>query len=402
MTLGRPQAPACIACSKAKRRCGREIPSCRRCRIRHAPCTYPSPSPSRVSPTQTSREAPLTPPNDHAQINRATPLETRQISSPSALSAPSAQQQQQPGLPWFLSPSAWDVDHVPVPEDARCVYPTSGVEYFVDKMKTWFDQWASENQCPIIHPRLYGSDLPNPLQSALATWITYRAAVTPTSSRIALQMAKDWSQALVDTQSVPDLFESNGPCLITHLSRTQSLLLFELICLFDGDVASRAHGELILPVLVNWVDALFRKAKIDASAEHFLDPEALLNQPSITQLATDGTHASKWRAWILSESIRRTWIAASLLNAAFGMMKDVYTVCPGSIIFTLRTGLWSAAGPREWLLAIEKESSVKEVVSCRRLDTLYTTAKPSDVDEFGQALLAYSRGQEALEDWLGA
>jgi hypothetical protein len=177
--------------------------------------------------------------------------------------------------------------------------------------------------------------------------------------------------------------------------------MFELICLFDGDVASRAHGESILPVLVNWVDALFRKAKIDASTEHHLDPEALLNQPSITQLATDGTNASNWRAWILSESIRRTWLAASLLNAAFGMMKDVYTVCPGSIIFSLRTGLWSAAGPREWLTAVEKESSVKEVVSCRRLDTLYTTAKASDVDELGQVLLAYSRGQEALEDWIG-
>jgi hypothetical protein len=213
-------------------------------------------------------------------------------------------------------------------------------------------------------------------------------------------MARDWSQNLVEDQSISESFDNGSIDLIAHLARTQALLIFELVCLFDGDVRSRAHSEALLPTLNSWAELVMRKAKEDASADQPLDPEQLLNQPQITQLRSDGTTASSWRAYILSESIRRIWVITRLTDAAYWILKNGFCVCPGSIAFTARNGVWDASSPREWLAAFESDSTIKTIIACQRLDAVVLGAKPSDVDDLGQALLAYGRGREALDDWL--
>ncbi|KAF4415825.1 hypothetical protein FACUT_13094 [Fusarium acutatum] len=400
----KPHTAACIACSKAKRRCGRELPSCRRCRIRKMSCSYPT----RVILSRGLLAEAFTPPVDYPNSDLAPTFDNQTPSHEvtSMLVLPSNDDvnwhNSQTGQPWFLEPQSWDPTQSLTPEDGSFPYPISGLELFLDKLRGWVDKWALENHCPLIHLRLYGSELPSPLQFALGAWNTYRSSATSTSTKIALLMARDWSRNLVDDQSVSEAFENGSIDIISHLARTQALLIFELICLFDGDIRSRVHSEAFLTTLKSWGDLLIQKAKEDTSINQPMGQGEPLNQSRITQLRSDGSTPSSWRAYILSESIRRTWVITVLTEAAYWLLKSGSRACPGSLIITARKGVWDAQSPQDWVAALESASSIGTVVNCQDLDAVILGAKPVDVDDIGLALFAYGRGQEALYDWVNS
>ncbi|EXK24150.1 hypothetical protein FOMG_19111 [Fusarium oxysporum f. sp. melonis 26406] len=400
----KPQAAACVACSKAKRRCGRELPSCRRCRIRKAPCSYPT----RVVLSRASLTETLTPPVDQSSsdLSPAFDDQTLLLGVTTLPALPSNDDPNwhysQTALPWFLEPQSWDPMLSVMTEDGRLTYPVSGIEFFLDKLREWINKWALENHCPFIHHRLYGAELPNPLEFALGTWNTYHSSANSTGTKIALKMARDWSQNLVEGQSLSESFDNGSTDLTSHLARTQALLIFQIICLFDGDIQSRVHGEAFLTTLISWAALLIQKAKEDAATDQPIDPGELLNESQITRLHSNGTTTSSWKAYILSESIRRTWVITVLTDAAYWILKNGSSVCRGSLTITARRGVWDALSPREWVAAFESASTIKRVVNCQHLDTVILGAKPLDVDEIGLALFAYGRGQEALNDWLNA
>ncbi|KAL0936755.1 RNA polymerase ii mediator complex component [Colletotrichum truncatum] len=304
--------------------------------------------------------------------------------------------------PWFLEPSSWEIDFKAVGEDDRICYPDSGLDNFIAQMRSWLDQWTSENRCPFIHSRLYGSNIPSSLQHGLAAWQVYRAATTPTSERIALRMAESWSQNIVQEKALSDNLHNAGelPDLLEQLGRTQALLIFQVIGLFDGDVRARAKAEGLLSIVSRWANELLGIAGAQVSSDHLENPDELLNSPQIDRLRSCGTPASTWKAWILSESIRRLWIVATLTEAAFLIHQQGFATCPGSISFTARSGLWDAPSHHAWLAGLTKSNTVKIPVFCRRLDTLLDEARALDVDEFTQTVLAYGRGREAVEDWV--
>jgi hypothetical protein len=51
---------------------------------------------------------------------------------------------------------------------------------------------------------------------------------------------------------------------------------------------------------------------------------------------------------------------------------------------------------------LQESSTAKHPVFCRGLDRLLDEARPSAVDDFTRALLAYGRGLEAVEDWVAS
>ncbi|KAI6779100.1 uncharacterized protein J7T54_007555 [Emericellopsis cladophorae] len=199
--------PACTACSKSKRKCSRQLPSCRRCRVQNLSCTYP--------------------------VTRSSPnLSPTCESVPLATSGDS--------FSWFLAPASWDIDHVPIGEDDRITYPDSGLEYFLDQLGLWLDQWMNENHCAFIHAHLL---------------------------------------ALMDESGTNNH-------VIDKLARVQALLVFQAIGLFEGHVRARGHAESVLSTLTTWADALLESAAAQVAAPaHRSDPRTLLNQPQITQSA---------------------------------------------------------------------------------------------------------------------
>ncbi|KAI9150529.1 Transcription factor gsfR2 [Paramyrothecium foliicola] len=395
--------PACVACGKAKRKCSKELPACARCRVKKARCAYPM-APILVTPadhgfmTDTNQSAARTPTvHDDSSVNQE---------SPSPYTGPAAAVQIPEAAfvetPWFLAQSSWEIDHIRIEEDNHITYPDSGLDFFFDQMTSWLDQWTKENHCAFIHARLYGTDLPNPLQYAFATWQTYRSATTKTSKRIALTMASSWAKNLIQEHSMYDSLAASPLDLVSHLGRTQALLVFQFIGLFDGDVRARAEAETISPTLIKWADSLLEAATTNVAVARSFDPEDDLGHAHPSHLSSSGSLASTWKAWILSESIRRTWITATLTEAAFLILKQGFSICPGSIAFNGRQGLWDASSPHAWLASVQKPSSAKVPVSCRGLVLLFREAVPSDVDEFAQALLAYGSGRERFEDWLAS
>jgi hypothetical protein len=396
--------PACIACNKSKRKCNRQLPACQLCRKKRIRCTYALPSVlvSSIAPMQStasdqpaSRGAPPTP-----SYSSSVQYESASPSYPAA-AAPQSTTELRPDADsrWFLSPCSWEIDHVSISDDNHVTYPDSGLTAFLDCMRTWLDDWTTENHCPLIHSRIWGVDLPGPLQYAHAAWLTYRAAKTTPAKKIALNLCTKWAKNLVQEQSIYDTLNGDPIDLLSHLARTQALLIFQVICLFDGHVRARVEAENLSHTLTRWSVELLHKASMESITPYSPGPDEQLNHPQIKYLYSDDTIAADWKAWILSESIRRTWIVATLTEAAFLIMKQDFAICPGSIAFSGRQGLWDAPSPQAWLACSQKASSVKTPVFCRGLVRLLDEGLPTDTDDFVKALLIYGSGKEQVDDW---
>lgn len=389
------QRSACVACNKAKRKCSRQSPACRRCRILKTRCSY------LVQVVQSAIQS-----VDHALL---TPDEINGALDDGSRNGEKLGLDLDP--PWFLKPSYW-VTHHPgsvddVPGSERISFPMSGMAQFVADLRTWLDQWVQNNACPFLHPRLYGAQLPEPLQYAFGAWTTYRAASTPTSRTIALEMASNWAQKLLREQAIVESLGAGTAPLESqdHLARTQALLVLVVVCVFDGDIRASAQAETLLSSLVDWADELMSHSAAEVASYAAEQPpvfHGVLNEPQIKYLRSCGTATGTWRAWILSESIRRTWIVSVLTRSAFYIMRQGFASCPGIISFTGREGPWDATWPQGWLESLGRSSGAPVTVCLGSLDQLLDTAKPSEVDELTKTLLAYGRGSEAVGDWLAS
>jgi hypothetical protein len=395
--------PACITCGKAKRKCSKQLPACNRCRIKKIRCVY------AVAPVLFSSASQTFTKDVEQSLLGASLLREDTLGFRDTVSSSSSTGTIEPGLdkthienPWFLQPSSWEINHVHIDDDNHITYPDSGLNFFLDRMRTWLDQWTKEKHCVFIHSRLYATDLPSPLQYAYAAWLTYRTSETSSSRKTALQIALAWSKNLVQEQSIYDSLGDDTLDILNHLSRTQALLVFQFIGLFDGDIRARAEAEATSSTLVNWSNKLMQSAATRTVPHPPVGLDEKVNLTQIKQLCSDNTLSSTWKAWILSESIRRTWILATLTEAAFLILKQNFAICPGSIAFTGKSGLWDAPSPHAWLANAQKTSSVKTPVFCQGLSRLLNEATPSDTDDFTQALLMYGNGSEEVGDWLAS
>jgi hypothetical protein len=321
--------------------------------------------------------------------------------------------------PWFLSHDSWQI--YPSPGNADSIsFLDSGLEYFIASIRGWLDQWLKEGHNAFIHPRLYGSNdqLPDCLGDAYAAYQTYCSAAS-SNNKVALRVVGSFAKRLVENQNLFDDLEAETLDIQSHLSRTQALLVFQIIRLFDGDIKSRADAEADSNTLIKWSYQLMRRA---ASASSSIHPDqrdsgdhSSLQQaspiirayPHTLRLRSDGTVASTWRAWILSESIRRTWIIATLAEAAYAILKHGLAACPGTISFTSRAGLWDANSPQQWFSRLGRDEMGYAALSedhgfpltCADVPGLLDEARQDHIDDFTHKLIIYTVGCEEWNDW---
>lgn len=388
-----PKRMACVACTKAKRKCGKEEPACARCMAKNQDCTYPIRG-LMLPPSAVAAEDEGVP---------SIPAERRWTFSPPSQSIPpqvSTALTVNLARPWFLAQSSWAkraIDMTGVTSFRR-----DDLFYFTDEIQKWPRKWTSEASCPFIHCQLYGPDLPECLQDAYTAAAAYGSTTSDAKTTV-LCILEHRSGNLLHEQelSLNSPEEAGILDTATRLARTQALLVYEIIRLFDGDIGSRHDAECHLPTLVSWAESLRQSAELDIGTGDTEPPLAYFDTGADNwtrgYLRTDGRLSTTWRAWVFSESIRRTWYAVMLTQSVYSMLKQEWPGCHGSIPFMGGKGVWDAPTPYTWLEALQTDSV--SVVRSLTDPRLLTEVPSSDVDDLTQAVLISVYGLERIERW---
>ncbi|KAJ2977027.1 hypothetical protein NQ176_g4607 [Zarea fungicola] len=387
---------ACFTCTKAKRRCTKEEPGCRRCLARGLLCRYPPLKMMIELPVDLEAAfmgVPSTCSNsDGGGLNdRATgalpwPEEQRPLSlnfDYSSVALP-------PQHAWFLSPEHWQIDHRPSLHEQPS-FRDEALRFFTQQLLAWLKQWVTEGHSPFIHSQLYQQDSPSHIQLAFTTCAAYFSKTEATTSFV-MRILEEQSATLVEQSNALD------PTILStgqHVSRTQALLIYQIIRLFDGDIRSRAQAEDRLDVLLSWATQMWESARLSAAASLSSDP--LGSQPNAFKL--DGSTSALWRAWYLAESVRRTYVLSAFLQGVYLTMKQGWSYCPGGVAFSMGTGLWNATSASTWI-AEHRDKHGPQLMESKEPETAFINARPADVDEFAKCILTVSRGLESVEEWI--
>ncbi|KAJ9156098.1 hypothetical protein NKR23_g1103 [Pleurostoma richardsiae] len=187
-----------------------------------------------------------------------------------------------------------------------------------------------------------------------------------------------------------------------HIGRVQALLVYSVIRLFDGDIRQRHLAEQYLPVLQDWTQQMLEHTSQAASDGTLLLCNALTNYTP--QLTSDfpipypiSPEQLLWHAWILSESVRRTWYISMFVLSGYELLKTGTGPCHGSMKLTTRRGVWDATTASAWT----KLCAERSIGFAHRNDTekFMTERRMDEVDEFTLALMEVDFGPEGMERW---
>ena len=189
---------------------------------------------------------------------------------------------------------------------------------------------------------------------------------------------------------------SKAPLPSTHadtLARVYALGIYHIMALFDGDITARAAAEACLPQLELATDALNPHINYDDLAD---------TAPSeLPVFPLTGTEAF-WRAWILQESSRRTWLFTTQLALLYSFLtKRKSGACAadaGCRAWCLTAALWRAGNAVDFAAAWGEERRL--VARMNRLDEVFREARPADLDDFGRMLLTCYMGEQEARGWM--
>jgi hypothetical protein len=434
LTLTPSRRRACTACQQAKRRCDQRLPRCGRCAQKGLnDCAYPALVDGGFPPVDVSLFADVLSAGSNAD------------SLGSIIPVPVVSESENQ-WPLFFNSSG----------PANTAVTREAMVFCIDQFRSWPRRWVRENgMMPFIHPHLYlpstggVSGLPQSLQDAFCVCAAY-AAKNDSNASLVLGIVEAKATALLYS---PDQASWTLP---QQLAALQSLLIFQMIRWFDGDIRQRALADAVEPVLAAWTTALQARVGTSVfemdqtiSALH-TGPEAPQSQQPTAQqrrqqqrqqqqqqeqqqqhqamfgtpddrsagssLSPPHTHArnspvlstpsredaiTAWKRWLMNESIRRTTILAYLMRGIYHMAKQGYCKL-GSVVselsFTSQTRLWQATTADRWRRARDTEATWW--VSRMDFSALLALADPADVDEFAVMLAVTYRGKDVVEDWM--
>jgi hypothetical protein len=313
---------ACQACVKAKRKCDLQSPRCSRCTSRDIQCAYrghgtdifttPQMPSSLIIHPQTHQTLPST---DSADSRTAIPflehLDTISFRRPSAFTA--RQFTEIDDFQTFLqtlplgSPLAADTNSVVV------MRSRDTINHLIHTIKSYPAQFLQQFRTPFIHPRCYQDFLPRPIEDAFLLCSAYSTR-TPANTDPVFRIFEHRVKDLIQTYQPSVTFSES-------LAYVQSLILIQIIQLFDGDIRLRATAEEHETTLIYWTAVL--QGQID-------------DQMLVSSIPPN-------EAWYISESARRTIIMSVMLRAIYDMVKTGFSEIPGTmehLSFTLESALW--------------------------------------------------------------
>ncbi|KAI1137324.1 hypothetical protein F5Y05DRAFT_388941 [Hypoxylon sp. FL0543] len=421
----RTRRKACAACTRAKRPCTKRIPCCDRCERRNISCRYP-PIHQTARDYAVAESGSSATERDPSHLDEALPIHVVTVepaySSPSEAGAEEASHPCSTGLAkntrtlplghdWFYSSDSWTIARTGTPAFSSQAFDTAALKQHVATVQSWLRQWAATGRSPFIHHSLYSHGMPRCLQDAYTSLAAYLAR-TPENSDLCFQIIRERAAGIVaDAQrGVPGATPEDCPTgsvgsamlldPLDHLARVHALFVYQMIGLFDGDIALRAAAESHMPVLTAWVAEMWDSAELDAQL--YSTMLALGNCVSgggeSTSISVAADETASWRRWIVSESIRRAWLVVTITQSIYQLFRDGWSQCPGSVNWTTRAGLWDAPDQYSWSKLVTTGSGPLFVPSLRA-ELLYKEAVPAEVDEFGHAVLVAEFGLETMIKW---
>ena len=404
---------ACRACAKAKRRCGKETPHCLRCRIRGIECTYPTPKPScfvLCRDDTFSAEHDFLPSSTLQRSISSSGFQTGGLDnlwlSP-GLDLPelcSGFVDNQPDSSWFTSPETWKIDRFLQVE----YNPSSivGLKRLMANFHRWLIDWVEKGSNPFIHSQLYRTRFPRCIQDAYTALSCYLHR-TASNERAIFHIIEDRAKHLLAENGIPSaesLHQNISMSSVTldsleHIARVQALLVYQVLCLYDGDIRLRHIAESYIPVLNSWTEQMVGHA----SQAVCLGSSVISSAYEQTAVSFDLSRIALnenacWHSWIVAESIRRTWLVASGIQGTYLTMKQSQAIpCQGGIMFTTHSGIWEAQSATAWeKLCSEVDVGLMQVADT---DKLFTEVAPRDVDEFTVFVLQATFGEERMKRW---
>lgn len=389
------ETKACDACAIAKRRCEKQTPHCRRCRVRGIECTYPPTKPGPFTLFEGENTFSV-----EQDVSTLAPL---LFSSPPQLIIDSGLPPQpdlslvnitsgaQPTTCWFTSSEAWKVDPFPgVTGDALCI---NDIKYHIKNIHEWLKQWVAKGSNPFIHARLYQTRFPQCIQDAHMIISCYFSK-TDLNELTVFRIIEERARRLVEDGLAGCSLLGTPLDTHEHLARVQALTIYQAICLYDGDIRLRHLSEGYIPVLNSWI-----REMIDHATQATCLGHMVMSSPyEDTAIDPSSSENLLWYSWILAESIRRTSMLAASVQSIYLIHRDGTASCHGSMTFTTRQGAWDVDSAYTW----EKMCSEVNVgfVQLAEAPILLTKAVPDDVDEFAKAMLSIICGASRVNRWI--
>lgn len=423
MMSRRLETKACKPCAAAKRKCDRHAPACLRCSRRHLDCTYAPSKPSSFVLYETADNDTLhhTSPSSSSQstlvhVSSGAPICTgtgipfsMDVDLPSLTDGYDGFFQEQLATSWFMSTDKWEIHHVP--SSVSKAIDAADQRRHIWQVRHWLTQWVETSSNPFIHPRLYKARSPRCIQDTYMA-VTCYVHKTLANETAVLRILEDRSESLVsehsDTLDTAAYSAETGlqeTDMLECLARVQSLLFYQIIGLYDGDIRLRHLAEKRIPILYCWMSQLIQKAKkcvcigsfMTASPHHAKQSPAGIASASAANLAQ--WQNLLWYSWIMAESIRRTWLLCSSVQGIYVILRDGGgATCQGGITFTTRQGVWEAKTAEEWESLCARKSV--GMVKMKEAHRLFTEAVPEEVNDFTKMVLEVSYGTDRMRDWM--
>ncbi|KAK6078730.1 hypothetical protein SCUP234_06068 [Seiridium cupressi] len=418
--MSTPWRRACAGCTKAKRQCTKQVPSCRRCIHRGIECKYPPArrlaAPSSLPPAvEIGSSAALTPETSDQTgsiddlLVDGTDFDYTLLDVDPHLSTSVPDVSGNNGNPessalWFLVPSSWEQEYsIPRAPD---VVSTSSLDACITTIRSWFFAWASgpspTQSNPLFHPELYRREMPRCIQDAYTAVSTYHHR-TPANRETVLRILEARTEQLVQEHALRETL-GNELTMSEHLARVHALLAYQIIRLFDGDIRARVQAENMVDTLFKWCEAMWWGARRAQENRPFHHPQhglvsttASLHGPGAN---TAPGEMDLWHTFVHLESVRRVFLTAGIVQHVFLTLKRGWSGCPGGVTISIRRGVWDAKSAYSWgkLVGQGKDDPLLGLQSMR-LDHVLSEA-PVEVDDFGLAIIRVHYGAERLGQWL--
>lgn len=379
---------SCTACVKSKRRCDLEYPFCRRCLVKGLDCTYPTTSSVRDKKVVVTRqrEAGLLPREASAVDSSAELLPFNGASTDaqghngrSFLCARSASSSSSSPDSWQdeLAVSASSLlDNVPFeePQLRRALWPEvtapsylneGQVQYVLRALRSFVPSMAYTGSTPFLHQNLWQRHQPESYQDCVTISALYLCKTSVNASLIT---------NTINSKIARSRAASSNWSLLEHLAAVQTLIIYQIIRLFDPNLNDQVQAQKHNVLLESWAAHLWKR---------------FFNEPALL--------ANCYETWVFNESVRRTIMMSVFVRCAWslytrdGLADQVLVLA--RIPFTRDLQAWRT-DPEEWnsnvLPGMLEEDGLTVYMD---FTNKWTHEKEVEtLDPFGKLLLAACRG----------
>jgi hypothetical protein len=222
---------------------------------------------------------------------------------------------------------------------------------------------------------------------------------SPTNGPVIMRSLESYAEDLVDSP-VPET-------PLETLARTQALILYCIIGVFDGDIVARARAECRLNDLEASARDLLPHVVFDTDPHALPDPSCAppsLNPGEMPLFPLQSTEAF-WRDWIFQESARRTLLFSFHLIVIYDLMTQRHTPvrCYKHLTckkWTMSAHLWGAPSAVDFAFAWQtRRHFVMSAADETIFDEVVRDGRADDFETFGKMFLTAYMGVTQAKGW---